>query len=130
LDFLQNLGLNDRYWRFVLPPGWQEQDFRDILDIAIFQYLESMKWAEKDLQDSEISSEVITVQYEKLSSNTESVIQRLLSFTELSNEAYDFDTLRSLPKINVTKNIAADDSIRSEIIDRLEAVKTDLNVEI
>lgn len=108
INKLQRFNLSDgfktKYWRFVLPPGWQNVQFQDLMDIAIFQYQKSNELAEYDLTRIIKPNNIFRVKYEDVAGNTENMIEQLLNFTNLPESSYDFKSLYKMPRINQANN--------------------------
>lgn len=117
--------LKDNYWRFVLPPGWENQEFRDLMDIAIYQYQKSNELAEGDLMKTVEPKNIFRLKYEDLTDDRENIVDQLLSFTDLSKNGFDYRSLYKMSKINQTGNKIFLDIDNKEIDRRLSKTTPD-----
>jgi hypothetical protein len=122
IDMLNEVGISDNYWRFVLPPGWREQKFRDLMDIAIYQWQKSNELAEQDLTDLIQADRVFRIEYAALVKHTKDKIDELLDFADLSRNGYSYQSLQRMPKINQSGNKKTAAIDNEEIKRRLSGV--------
>lgn len=73
---------NGRYWKYVLPPGWESFTDKSLEEVCAFQWTSSNKAALSGLENIEKSRKFFT-SYEELTENTFSVIENLCNFINI-----------------------------------------------
>lgn len=120
MKWLENYGVESvfgkTYWRFVLPPGWEQAEFNDLLDIAAFQYVQSNRLANRDLGDLIPDERVFRLHYERLNAHTGEVVGEIMKFLNLRERDYNYESMKNMPNLNRTDH-------DRDLLDRREVEK-------
>lgn len=92
-------GYNDKLWRFILPPGWQEYRNKSLEEVCAFQWVASNEAAIRDLKHIP-EERKYTISYEELIENTPFIIKNLCKFIEIPYSQEVRKITEKLPIVN------------------------------
>jgi hypothetical protein len=105
-------GWTRRRWCFLLPPGWRTLDNKSLMEVAAFQW----ERANQSILDSLAllpADHWCAVDYEELTSEPMSVVQRLCAFMDVGFDEYLCDAVRGLPLSATTVTVPSVDKWRT-----------------
>jgi len=91
---------DDRWWKFALPPGWEELRGSSVADVAAWQYLRCNQIARNDL--ARLDRPVRHVRHEDFIGDPVTIIRDLLEWAELEPSATVERFAALLPRVNAT----------------------------
>ena len=75
-------GYKGKYWKYVLPPNWEDYVNKSLEEVCAFQWVSSNKAAIEGLKLIE-ENRKLTTSYEELSENTYETIKRICNFIDI-----------------------------------------------
>lgn len=104
---MSELGLtdtNEKMWRFLLPPHWEDLKFKTTLDAAILQYYSALYYANEDFKHIN-NDRIIKIDYTSFVKEPQQDIQHILEKAELRNSDNVDKFVRNLPRVNESKSL-------------------------
>ena len=92
-------GYDDKLWRFILPPGWQEYRNKSLEEVCAFQWLASNEAVIRDLRDIP-EERKYTISYEELIENAPKIIRSICEFIEIPYSKEVKKITEDLPIVN------------------------------
>ncbi|MBI3590763.1 MAG: sulfotransferase [Candidatus Melainabacteria bacterium] len=92
-----------KYWKFALPPSWQDYINKPLEEVCAFQWVSSNRFALDGLKSIE-DERKYTINYEELTEDTYSTVKKLCDYIEIPFSKNLRQISKNLPLVNyVTK---------------------------